>query len=223
MRSMIRRFMILLALGLLAGCGAPMFSRFAITQQAYEAPAFLEPGARIVAFPLLSRDYSKVDSLYFLSGRFEDALRENRDHLSVIPFDDLLDRVVDTGAEETLLRLLNDYRRTGTVRSRAAMRLAEIGAADEPGYFIFLKLTAAERYRDLARRHKAVLRAEGSVFSIRYQKTLFTFACAVHAEDARASQLPDGVKLSDALVAEISKGLPWSPRKALELEKRSDW
>lgn len=223
MRSILKVLAPLLLALALSGCGAPIFGRFAITKSAFEAPAFLEPGGRVVVFPLLSREYGAVDSLYFLSGRLEDAIREHRDHLSVIPFDRLLDRVSDSGSRNTLLRLCNDYRKSGAVRSKAALRMAALLASEEPGYFIFLKLDAAERYRDQARVHKAVLRAEGAIWSVRHEKTLFTFACAVSAQDADPSRLPGPVGLSDALVAEIARGLPWNPRKALELERRPDW
>jgi len=205
------------------GCAPAVFSKFVITRKDPDMADFYEPGRRLVFFPVLAKDYSSLDSISKRSRKLEEAVKIDRRHLDVIPFDDFSERIQDSSAQNDFLKLLNNFRRTGEVGKKGAQSLASITRAFETDYFVFLRLSEAVAYQDRHQTHKRLIRVEGLVWSVRRNKPLFSFLCGTYAKAAEISELPPLSELSDFNASEISRNLPFDSERALSPEKRKDW
>ncbi|MFH0921036.1 MAG: hypothetical protein V1913_11825 [Fibrobacterota bacterium] len=212
----------LAALLLFAGCDSEVVSKFQIQYRGPDLRVFLEPGARTVAFPVVTREFTslKIDRS---SKQFEELLALHQRDLPVIPFEDFYATLVDSGADRPLVEALNRFYKDGEIPTKAADRMARCGAQYEPKFFLFLKLDRAEAYRDNRRESKIQLLISGKLYYIRKKAVVLSFVCAVSAGNRDKNALPGVAELSGRAVEQIAKGLPSDPGKSVLLEKRDDW
>ena len=222
MMRLTRDILALAGLVILLGCDSESTSRFQIQYRGPDLRVFLEPGARTVAFPVVTREFTslKVDRS---SRRLEELLGVHQPGVPVIPFEDFYATLVDSGADKPLVEALNRFYKDGEIPVKAAERVAQCGAKYEPKFFLFLRLDRAEVYRDSKRDNKIQLLISGKLYYIRKKEVVLSFVCAAFARNKDRKALPGVAELSGLAVEQIARGLPSDPGKSVLLEKRDDW